>query len=150
MTPQVARLIESLEELDRALVAFEGQLDHDSGAGVMRRSLIDQRARLGEQLSVELSGQRTPSLHFTFEGPPIRGESVQAPFASRAIDQLQEIIESVAQALWGEPTAKGPIPNEVRLATQLRLAGIAHGSFGVLLIGDIGAVQQNVFSQSVE
>jgi hypothetical protein len=150
VTPQLTRLIESIQEVDRALEAFDSSIDDFSGASVMRRNLVDQRSRLQEQLLIELSGQRTPSLQFTFEGPPVRGESVEAPFASRAIDQLQEIIESVGQALWGQPTAKGPIPNEVRTATQLRLAGVAHGSFGVLLLGDIGVVQQNVFRDSVD
>lgn len=43
--------------------------------------------------------------------------------------KLQDLLDAFAQAIFGEPTKKGPIPNEYRNKAKMNLVAIGSGSF---------------------
>jgi hypothetical protein len=116
----------------------------------MRESLQDQRDRLATELNDALLRQGTPALLLTFDGPPVSGDTLSAGFIGRVLEGAQLVVEAIGHALAGEPTRAGFVPGTIRSTTELRLAGFAHGSFGVQLIGRLGPDQQEMFEPGVQ
>jgi hypothetical protein len=121
---QLSAEIAALEALLSALPATDylGRLGFESRRDELRTRLAQLQGREDHQARVILS----------FAGRPVVGsEGVEVGFASNAIGSFQDLITKVWSRDRGELAAAGPVRD--KMASQLHVTNLVHGSFGFLL-----------------
>src|SRR5665213_439559 len=141
----IDRFREGLELVDQALASVPGDAAPYSHDWMSRRSLLDQRTSLRQAIVAELIASQRPALEMLFE---TKGEdSLSADFVGRTLVRIQETVAAVGQAISGKARRAGPVHREIQQRTQLRFIGVAYGSFGVVLEGDLEPVQTSLIPE---
>jgi hypothetical protein len=139
---QMDSVVSELADLNDALRGYEGHVyEQYTGSWLMQQSLERRRERLYEELNASLEAQTSPALALLFEGGPAEPDSIRASFLGRVLTHLQDSVLSLVQAEKEGMRLRGAFSEEVLRAGTLRVAGLARGSFGVVLIGPVTPIQ---------
>jgi hypothetical protein len=141
-----ASILEELRDLDDALTAFGGEQLGDSGAALMRESLLVRRDELGGLLAAALLGQHRPAIRLFLDGQPVSGMTIVASVLGKALDELQGSIHALGAAIAGRTGERGILASRIVGETQFVVTGFIPGSFGVTLEAPLGPVQQSMFT----
>lgn len=122
------RRIAEFDELARDSEPFD-----DFASGLMMSGLAQMRDDFASALDVATR----PEMALVLDGPPVKGHEIRIDALSRVLSSLQEAVSSIAQAVTGKATARASLPEALRNATSLSVAGTFAGSFGVMLRGPV-------------
>ncbi|MED7930428.1 hypothetical protein SMD20_39815 [Nonomuraea sp. LP-02] len=118
--------IANLEEERQELEQMIAERASDSSPSV-RLALSSLRRRL-EQVVARLDDCRRPKVRIDLAGSAIVGNEIKLDALGPFLDELQETVSSIGQALKGSATAFSSIPSEIREQTSLSLEAAAPGS----------------------
>ncbi len=66
-----------------------------------------------------------------FDGDPVQGHAIQAAFLGVMLTKVQQLVNAVAQAMIGVPTAVAPLPRNIVAENRLIVTGWVPSSFAV-------------------
>ncbi|MDA0632143.1 hypothetical protein OUY22_01850 [Nonomuraea sp. MCN248] len=118
--------IASLEEERQALEHMIAERANDTSPSV-RLSLASLRRRL-EQILARLDDCKRPKVRIDLTGSAVAGTEIKLDALGPFLDELQETVSSIGQALRGSATAFSSIPSDIRDQTSLSLEATAPGS----------------------
>lgn len=94
-----------------------------------------QRERLLKSLGAAPENNAASRLDVALTGDATSTNSVRISVLAPFLNELQESVSAIAQALTGRPTAQAPLPKAVRELTALSASAIYPSSFGMVLDG---------------
>jgi hypothetical protein len=124
-----------LAELD-AIIASEEQISAEYGTEPASELLLDSLRSRREALATEMltlgdEGMPQQELDVIVEGRPVHQHAVEVPFLSKLLEDLQNLVRSIAASASGSASRTGPLTESVRQRAGLRFAASFPGSFGM-------------------
>jgi hypothetical protein len=138
-------IVSELQGLNSALSEFDNLTSDYTGPALMRESLARRKDRLLEELNAALAERVSPAAAFLIDGGPATNESVRAGFLGRMLVEFQEAVYALVQSLTEGAHLRGAYSDQVARLGTLRVAGLARGSYGVVLEGPSLPIQDDLF-----
>jgi hypothetical protein len=144
-------------KIEAELVQLEGLLSEvrdwaeespeEFSARLTLSSLEARRSLLRQELAAERRVNKVAQVYLKLEGAKVQKGTVEVEVLSSMLRTTQHLVWAIGQALLGQPTTRGVIPDSVRSQMRLRAGAVAVGSFDVELLAD--APDQDLFDSAV-
>jgi hypothetical protein len=144
-----------LADLDEALQGQQKILRNNPESFAFKlscESLLQIQGRLQSEL-VELVRYRNhETVKFALQGAEFADSSASLRYIGTFILRLQKLYTSLAQAITTGPTQRGPVPQIIQSATNLRLATVFSSSFGMEMFvpSDFDMLGHSVASEALD
>jgi hypothetical protein len=137
VTNRIASLEEELGKLKRLL----SQAADDSPSVRLMAGSLRQRM---EEVHRELADALRPHLRIHLDGPSVIDHGIKLEALGPLLDELQETVSSIGQALRGSATAFSSIPMDIRQETALVLDTAVPGSVVLHVRGPAAPVAEEI------
>ncbi len=125
---EVRRQLADLVKVRDAARAY-GARDFASRAGL--EAIIGQEQSLLQELHAAEMLESGSAMELAFDGDPVQGHAIQASFLGVMLTKVQQLVNALAQAMVGVPTAVAPLPRNIVAENRLVVTGWAPSSFAV-------------------
>lgn len=125
---EVRRQLADLAKVRDAARAY-GARDFASRAGL--DAIVGHEQSLLQELHAAEMLESGSAAELAFDGDPVQGHAIQAAFLGVMLTKVQQLVNALAQAMVGVPTAVAPLPRNIVAENRLIVTGWAPSSFAV-------------------
>ena len=125
---EVRRQLADLARLRETARAY-GTPDFASRVGL--DSILGHEQSLLEELRAAELLESESAAEIAFDGDPVQGHAIHAAFLGVMLTKVQQLVNALAQAMVGVPTAVAPLPRNIVAENRLIVTGWVPSSFAV-------------------